>query len=555
MNHTTHTKNQFEPIASLPSILVSGRKLREITRDFISALTISNNPPMYFVRGGTVVRFRTDEHNMPMLETINESMLIGRLARVADFYSLGHDGKRQNCDPPPKVAKDILATGFWAFPPIVGIVEAPVLRPDGSIMMEQGYDEQTGLYYYPAPGFEMDAIPDSPSKEQIQRAKDLLLEVIQDFPFKDNASKVNMLGLLITPLVRPAFEGCIPLALINAPQAGTGKTMLGMIVSQIATGHDPNMLPYSEESEEMRKKITSALRVSANVIVMDNISAELNSEILASALTTILWGDRLLGKNEMLRLPQRATWIANGNNLRIGGDMPRRCYLIELDSKLSQPWKRSGFHQPDLIEWVTARRTELMWAVFVLVRVWVSAGRPAFTSVKLGGFSQWVNVVGGILQAAGVEEFLSNLETLYDAADEEGLQWEAFLIALQECFHQEWFTTAKTSDALLDYPSLVEALPDELGSPFRYDGGIDHRFKQKLGIEFKKRINTRYGSKQIFIEYERDRNLKISKWRVVCGDAGTRGTSTIKFDNKGIVDSKPEEKVPATPAIPAEPTS
>ena len=306
-----------------------------------------------------MVRFRTDEHNMPMLEMINESMLIGRLARVADFYTLGPHGERQNCDPPSKVAKDILAKGSWAFPPIVGIVEAPVLRPDGSIMMEQGYDQQTGLYYFPAPGFEMDTIPDKPSKEQVDKAQELLLEVIQDFPFKDDASKANMLGLLITPLVRPAFEGCIPLALINAPQAGTGKTMLGTIVSQIATGHDPNMLPYSQESEEMRKKVTSALRVSANVIVMDNISVELNSEIFASALTTTLWGDRLLGKNEMLRLPQRATWIANGNNLRIGGDLPRRCYLIELDAKMSQPWKRSGFHHADLVEWVTSRDPSL----------------------------------------------------------------------------------------------------------------------------------------------------------------------------------------------------
>ena len=194
-----------------------------------------------------------------------------------------------------------------------------------------------------------------------------------------------------------------------------------------------------------------------------------------------------------------------------------------------------------------------MWAVFVLVRAWVSAGRPTFTSVKLGGFSQWVNVVGGILQTAKVGGFLSNLETLYDAADEEGLQWEAFLIALQECFHQDWFTTVKISDGLLDKPSLVEALPDELGSPFRYDGGIDHHFKQKLGIELKKRINTRYGTKQIFIEFERDGNLKIAKWRVVCGDAGTRGTSNTKLGNQVIVDSKPGEKVPALPAVPALP--
>lgn len=544
--------NNSNPTPSLPYILVRGRKLREITKDADSTLVSSNNPPQYFVRGGAIVRFRTDEQDHPILEVVNDAMLIGRLARVANFYNLGPHGERKNCDPPPKVAKDIIAKGTWSFPPIIGIVEAPILRSDGSIMQTQGYDPQTGLYYFPATGFEMDSIPEHPTEEQVARAKELLLEVIQDFPFKDEVSKANMLGLLITPLVRPVIEGSIPLALINAPQAGTGKTMLGEIVAQIATGHEPTFLPYSQESEEMRKKITSALRISANVIVMDNITAELNSEVLSSALTTKLWVDRLLGRNELLRLPQRAIWLANGNNLRIGGDLPRRCYPIELDAKMSQPWKRSDFHHPELVEWVKANRPELMWAVFVLVRAWVSAGKPTFKGPVLGGFTQWVNIIGGILKNAGIVGFLSNLETLYDSVDEEGSQWEAFLLALQDCFTQDWFTTAQVSDALLDIPSLVDALPDEFGSPFRYDGGIDHRFKQKLGIELKKRISTRYGPKQMFIEHEKDRHLKTAKWRIVCGDAGTRGTSNTEFENKIIVDSKPGDRVPANPATPAQ---
>jgi hypothetical protein len=551
--YTTFPHNKSNTSHStLPAIQANNRKLRNVTKDAIGALERSNNPPIYFLRGGSLVRFRTDEHDMPLLETINESMLIGRLARVANFYSLGAQNEIRDCDPPAKVAKDIIAKGSWSFPPIVGIVEAPVLRPEGSIMMEQGYDNLTGLYYYPAPGFEMDPIPDIPMEGEVIRAKELLLEVFQDFPFKDDGSKANMLGLLITPLVRPAINGNIPLALITAPSMGTGKTKLGSIVSQIATGHEPSMMPYSQESEEMRKKVTSLLRVSANVIVMDNITVELNSEILSSVLTTALWGDRLLGKNEMLRLPQRAIWIANGNNLRIGGDLPRRCYSIELDAKISQPWKRTGFHHSDLVEWVIAKRPELMRSVFILVRAWVSKGKPTFSEVQVGGFSQWVNIVGGILNVVGIEGFLSNQEYLYNSVDEEGSQWEAFLLAIEDCFHQKWFTTAQASDALLDEPNLVDALPDELGSPFRYDGGIEHRFKQKLGIELKKRIQTRFGTSQVFIESERDEHLKIARWRIVRGVAGTRGTSNTNSENQGE-ESTPEGKVPALPAVPASP--
>ena len=73
------------PSPSLPSIQV-GRKLREITKDALSALGRSNDPPQYFIRGGAIVRFRTDEHDHPMLELVNDAMLIGRLARVANLF-------------------------------------------------------------------------------------------------------------------------------------------------------------------------------------------------------------------------------------------------------------------------------------------------------------------------------------------------------------------------------------------------------------------------------------------------------------------------------------
>lgn len=558
-NEEDHMKSnprlsRLKTIAPLPKIQVNGRKLRDISKDALYALVNANSPQIYFVRGGSLVRLRIDENNLPFLEAVNESILIGRLARVADFYQIDERRGITNCDPPARVAKDIIAKGLWSLPPIKGIVEAPIIRPNGSIMLEPGYDRQTSLYYFPAPGFLIEPVPDRPSVEQVQRAKELLLEMIQDFPFVDASSKANMLALIITPLVRPAIEGSIPLALIDAPQAGTGKTILGTIVAQIATGHDPSMLPYSQETEEMRKKITSALRANSNVIVMDNITLPLDSEMLASALTVTIWGDRLLGRNEILRLPQQATWIANGNNIRVGGDLPRRCFPIRLDAKMSRPWERSEFHYHDIVEWVKAMRAKLMWSVFILVRAWVTAGKPEFTEITLGGFNSWVGTVGGILSHAGIEGFLANIETLYDFVDEAGIQWETLLLGLKEYFHDEWFTTANLCDALPDNPLLVYALPEDLGSPFRFDGSIANGFNQKLGIEFRKRIGTRFGTKQLYLERKRDTHLKIAKWHVTSGNAGTRGT-TDTAPKKHVSQFEPEEKAPALPAIPADSTS
>ena len=102
MNHTTLTECKPTSSSTLPSIQANGRKLRDITKDALSALEEANKPPLFFVRAGEIVRFRTDELDRPILETVSETMLIGRLDRVADFYSLSIHGERRNNDPPPK---------------------------------------------------------------------------------------------------------------------------------------------------------------------------------------------------------------------------------------------------------------------------------------------------------------------------------------------------------------------------------------------------------------------------------------------------------------------
>lgn len=65
-------------------------------------------------------------------------------------------------------------------------------------------------------------------------------------------------------------------------------------------------------------------------------------------------------------------------------------------------------------------------AVLVLVRAWLNAGRPR-SSRRLGSFEQWTDVIGGILETAGIPGFLGNLHELYETADVEGETWREFV--------------------------------------------------------------------------------------------------------------------------------
>jgi putative DNA primase/helicase len=158
------------------------------------------------------------------------------------------------------------------------------------------------------------------------------------------------------------IDGPVPLAIFDKPQPGTGASLLAEVVSMIATGRTAPMMTAQKDDEGWRKAITSLLIKGQLVVTIDNVEADLTSPSLAAVLTAISYQDRVLGRSEILTLPNKTTWIATGNNIRLRGDLPRRCIWVRLDAKAARPWQRdiNNFKHPYLIPWAAqehGRRT------------------------------------------------------------------------------------------------------------------------------------------------------------------------------------------------------
>ena len=78
---------------------------------------------------------------------------------------------------------------------------------------------------------------------------------------------------------------------------------------------------------------------------------------------------RILGVSKNMTVPNRSTWMVTGNNIRLGGDMPRRCYQIRLNAKSSKPYSGRKFKHPDLLRWVEDNRSELLHALLVIANL------------------------------------------------------------------------------------------------------------------------------------------------------------------------------------------
>jgi hypothetical protein len=494
-----------------PIIVYNNRQLDEVTHEALDALRVSNVPPELFVRSGQIVRVRADEANRPIIGIVGEPELRSRLASVTDAMAIGRGGP-VNCFPHKDVVKNILALGEWPFPALQGIVEAPVLRPDGTILTAPGYDSNTRLVYAPAPGLFVPEIPDQASILDVAAALDLLEEVIGDFPFVDDASKANAVATMLTPVFRPAINGKTPLAIIDAPQMGTGKGLLTDVIGIVATGREGAVMSAPKDEEEWRKRITATLLEGTSVVIIDNVERELDSAALASVLTARSWSDRVLGLSKMVTLPVRATWIANGNNIKVGGDIARRCYSVRLDAKTARPWKRTGFKHPNLVSWVSENRGEILVALLTLARAWFAAGKPDSQVPAVGGFEEWARTVGGVLGFAGVTGFLKNLDGMYDSADESALQWEQFLGVLASTFKDEPWTVKQVVERIHSDPGFNAGLPDDVAFVADKEGS----FQRRLGKAFSKREGRRYGDMDVHLE-RAGMESRAVKWRVLVG--------------------------------------
>src|SRR5438105_3924916 len=80
------TQGQTRRPLTLPRITVTGRQMRQITRDALKALEAANRSnPVLFIRSGQISRLIEDEKHRPMVQALTEPALRGKLARVATF--------------------------------------------------------------------------------------------------------------------------------------------------------------------------------------------------------------------------------------------------------------------------------------------------------------------------------------------------------------------------------------------------------------------------------------------------------------------------------------
>ena len=318
--------------------------------------------------------------------------------RIDDWVSI---------DAPLKIAATYLErVGKWRLRSLSGIVSAPTLRPDGSILSAPGYDVQTGLLFDPC-GAEFPTIPPRPTRAQAITALGDLQMLIQSFDFEDRVSCSVAISAILTALVRGSLRAA-PLHGFTAPVAGSGKSKLVDLASMIATGRPASVLSQGRTEEETEKRLAGVLLSGDQVITFDNCERSLGGDLLAQAITQSVLKIRPLGRSDTMDVPSRATFFATANNLVIGGDLARRTLICKLDPKCERPEQRT--FRTDPVAVARVHRGRLVSGALTILRAFHVAGRPSSGMGALGSFEDWSDWVRGALIWLGESDPVSSME-------------------------------------------------------------------------------------------------------------------------------------------------
>jgi phage/plasmid primase-like uncharacterized protein len=424
----THRALGFHgPTSPLPQMRADDGDLARLTDRSWSLLFASNTPPWLYRCGGGPSWIERDNDGRPVPRPMTEDRLRHVLAQLVNWRKRAPNGDLVPAYPPPVLLKNVLATPDPALPVLAGIVTAPVFGSDGTLITSPGYHPATRLLYEPAQSFTLPPVSEQPTSSQIGNARSLLLEdLLGDFPFVSEAERAHALALLLLPFVRPMIAGPTPLHMVEKPAPGTGATLMVDAISIITTGTSASVMVEGRDEDEWRKRLTAKLREIPSIVLIDNLRRQLDASSVAAALTAPFWEDRVLGKSEMTRFPIRCVWVATGNNPQFSNEMARRMVRIRLDPHEDQPWLREGFRHANLLAWVWRNRARLVAACLTLGQAWIAAGRPRHRTT-IGSFEGWAEVMGGILEVAGVPGFLGNLKEMYERSDVEGTVWRVFV--------------------------------------------------------------------------------------------------------------------------------
>lgn len=410
----------------------------------------SDKSPSVSADDGTVKHAMVE--GSPQISETSVATLRERLTRHARYKKWNERlGDYKSSLPTDHIVSATHARGEWpGVRTLVGIVETPTLRPDGSVIQDAGYDPTTGYLYQPSEEFPR--VPDCPSQGDATKALRDLLEIFVDFPYvkeKEDAHRSVPVAAILTLVARPAIQGATPAFVFDASTRGSGKTLQTDAIAMVVSGRPMPRMNYPHQEEELEKVLAAYALRGAQFFSLDNVTRPFGGGALDRVITARDTVDlRVLGRTEVPTLSWRAVVLATGNNMSIYQDTARRVLLARLEPGEADPERRKDFAHDDLPAWTKKERARLVVAALTVLRGYYVAGRPDKECDRWGSFEEWSRLIPqAIVWAGGTDPMLVRAGSDSEV-DPEVATMEEVLSGLHLLFGEKEFRASEAIDEI-----------------------------------------------------------------------------------------------------------
>ena len=171
------------PRRDRPEIVVSGGSLMEREEKALEALRLVNEPPRLFLHDERIVRVIHRRGELPRAEPISKRALGKELSKAAYWVetpsTVDADGifkPGKSAAPDRFVLRNLLPRGAVTdFLVLRGFEQVPFVRPDGSVVEQEGFDWASGYYLWNPPACDTDFVFDTRSSVVVPMTTEIQL--------------------------------------------------------------------------------------------------------------------------------------------------------------------------------------------------------------------------------------------------------------------------------------------------------------------------------------------------------------------------------------------
>lgn len=387
--------------------------------------------------------------------------IIREFTEAAQFEKWDQRADDYVAKPCPKLLAEMYfaSPDSWAVPTINGIVTAPTLRPDGSIIEIPGYDERTGLLYDPL-GVRFLDVPEHPGYEEAAHALGTLKRLFRSIAFTGGGTPASWdrpqgleepsphrsvaLSAVLSAVARPALP-TVPFHGFSSHDAGAGKSKLADTVSVIALGHRVAVTSMGDGPHgdaELEKKIASDLLAGEQIVSLDNADRPIGGGFLCQVASQERLRLRVLGKSETHSVANTLMVLFTGVNATVQGDLIRRSIMATIDPGHERAELDQFRYDP--VTLAMRARPLLIRACLTVIRAWLqSEHRP--TCGTVGSFEGWSRLIRDALVWLGEPDPMLVVEGIR-GADPKLVQLRGFMHAWETEFGSERVTIRELVD-------------------------------------------------------------------------------------------------------------